>query len=222
MSPIVALLPIKGHSERVPGKNFRPFSGKPLFRWILDTLLELQEISFVVINTDARFSLEECGVKESERVKIRDRNPAICGDFVSINLILQDDISAFSADTYLMTHATNPLLSSATIRAAIQCYQTGLGAGHDSLFTVNRYQSRFYYGNGTPLNHDPSRLIRTQDLDPIFEENSNLYLFTKKSFMKAGNRIGNKPCMMVTPPYESLDIDDQGSWDFAERLARSR
>ena len=41
----VALLPMKGHSERVPGKNVRDFCGKPLFRWILDTLLSLPEIS---------------------------------------------------------------------------------------------------------------------------------------------------------------------------------
>src|SRR5262249_9017177 len=55
---VVALLPMKGHSERVPGKNFRDFCGKPLFRWILDSLLSLPEIGLVVINTDARPAFE--------------------------------------------------------------------------------------------------------------------------------------------------------------------
>ena len=221
MSRLVALLPMKGNSERIPAKNFRPFAGKPLFRWILDTLLGLSEISLVVINTDARETLSANGLKDSDRVKIRDRKQAICGDFVSMNLVLEDDISAVPADAYLMTHTTNPLLSADTIRSAIQLYQEGLTAGHDSLFTVNRYQSRFYRADGTPLNHNPTQLIRTQDLDPLFEENSNLYLFSAQSFKKTRARIGKRPRMMPTPPAESVDIDDQASWDFAERLARS-
>ena len=221
MSRLVALLPMKGHSERIPAKNFRPFAGKPLFRWILDTLLGLTEISLVVINTDARETLSANGLKDSDRVKIRDRKQAICGDFVSMNLVLEDDISAVPADAYLMTHTTNPLVSADTIRSAIQLYQEGLAAGYDSLFTVNRYQSRFYRADGTPLNHDPTQLIRTQDLDPLFEENSNLYLFSAESFKKTRARIGVRPRMMPTPPAESVDIDDQASWDFAERLARS-
>lgn len=222
MNRLVALLPMKGHSERVPAKNFRLFAGKPLFRWILDTLLELPEISLVVINTDARESLSKNGLAESDRVKIRDRKPSICGDFVSMNLVLEDDISAVFADTYLMTHTTNPLLKTATIRAALQLYQNGLSEGYDSLFSVNRCQSRFYRADGTPVNHDPSSLIRTQDLPPLFEENSNLYLFSRDSFAKTQARIGKKPCMMPTPPAESVDIDDQASWDFAERLARTQ
>ncbi|MGA2052899.1 MAG: hypothetical protein ABSH19_06280 [Opitutales bacterium] len=51
---IVALLPIKAHSARVPGKNFKPLAGFPLFDWILRTLTALPEISQIVINTDAR------------------------------------------------------------------------------------------------------------------------------------------------------------------------
>ena len=221
MSRLVALLPMKGHSERIPAKNFRPFAGKPLFRWILDTLLGLPEISLVVINTDAREALSKNGLVDSDRVKIRDRKTSICGDFVSMNLVLEDDISAIPASAYLMTHTTNPLLSVDTIRSAVQLYQEGLTAGYDSLFSVNRYQSRFYRADGTPLNHDPTQLIRTQDLDPLFEENSNLYLFSAESFKKTRARIGVRPRMMPTPPAESVDIDDQASWDFAERLARN-
>jgi len=221
MRDLVALLPIKNHSERVPGKNFRCFAGKPLFRWILDTLLSLREISLVVINTDARQTLARNGLFDSERVEIRDRKHSICGDFVSMNLVLEDDISAVPASAYLMTHTTNPLVSADTIRSAIQLYQDGLSTGYDSLFTVNRYQSRFYRADGTPLNHDPTRLIRTQDLHPLFEENSNLYLFSAESFNKTRARIGKNPRMMPTSPAESVDIDDQASWEFAERLARS-
>src|SRR5689334_2676485 len=101
---LVALLPMKGHSARVPGKNFKSFAGKPLVRWILDTLLEVPEVDLVVINTDARPILESIGVHSLPKVLIRDRRPEICGDFVSMNLVLADDMAAIPSETYLMTH----------------------------------------------------------------------------------------------------------------------
>ncbi len=111
---VVALLPMKASSERVTGKNFRDFSGKPLFRWILDTLLEVEEIDQVIINTDARHILAEKGLIDTGRVMIRDRKPEICGDLVSMNIVLADDLENVDADIYLMTHTTNPLMSADT------------------------------------------------------------------------------------------------------------
>jgi CMP-N-acetylneuraminic acid synthetase len=219
---IVALLPMKAHSARVSGKNFREFAGKPLFRWILDTLLSVDEISCVVINTDARGILAEKGLHDEERILIRDRAPGIRGDFVSMNLVIADDIAAVAADAYLMTHTTNPLLSAGTICAAIAAYREGLAASAcDSLFTVNRFQTRFYRGDGSPVNHDPDNLVRTQDLEPWFEENSNLYLFSRKSFAATKARIGCRPLLFETPRAESADIDDQEGWDMAETLAKA-
>lgn len=215
----VALLPMKAHSARVSGKNFRNFAGKPLFRWILDSLLSVEEIEKVIINTDARDILAGHGLVDSDRILIRDRKPEICGDFVSMNLILADDLAAIHSQAYLMTHTTNPLLSAQSIRNALQVYQQGIAAGTcDSLFTVNKFQTRFYRADGSPVNHDPNNLIRTQDLEPWFEENSNLYLFNRDSFDVTHARIGRQPAMYETPRRESADIDDQEGWDMAEAL----
>lgn len=216
---IVALLPMKANSERVRGKNFRDLGGKPLYRWILDALLEVDEIDAVVINTDARAELAETGLTDSERVIIRDRRAEICGDMVSMNKVIADDVAAVPADVYLMTHATNPLLSAATIRAALAEFS---GSDADSLFTVTRVQTRFYRADGSPVNHDPNELIRTQDLEPWFEENSCLYLFTADSFAATGARIGKRPLMFETPRLESIDIDDQDDWTLAAALIAAR
>lgn len=219
----VALLPMKAHSARVSGKNFRLLGGKPLFRWILDALLEVSEIDAIVINTDAREILVANGLSDgfgNGRVIIRDRKPEICGDFVSMNLVLADDIEAIAADAYLMTHTTNPFLSAASIRAALALYNDTLRDGNgDSLFTVNRVQTRFYEENGTPVNHDVNNLIRTQDLVPWFEENSNLYIFNRESFAKTNARIGVRPVMFETPALESIDIDTPEQWKLAEAVA---
>lgn len=213
---IVALLPMKANSERVKGKNFRDFCGKPLFRWILDTLLEVEEIDTVIINTDARHILAENGLVDTDRVMIRDRKPEICGDLVSMNLVLADDVENVEADMYLMTHTTNPLMSADTIRNAIKQFQEQSAAGAaDSLFTVDKIQTRFYREDCSPVNHDPDNLVRTQDLEPWFEENSNLYIFTRDSFAKTDARIGKQPTMYESPPFESIDIDTPADWDMA-------
>ncbi|MEZ8313917.1 acylneuraminate cytidylyltransferase family protein [Vibrio splendidus] len=213
---VIALLPMKANSTRVPGKNFKDFCGKPLFKWILDSLLAVDEIDQVVINTDARDILITNGLKESERVVIRQRKSEICGDEVSMNVVLGDDVENLEADIYLMTHTTNPLLSPDTIRRALKQYNIALDAGAaDSLFTVNKIQTRFYTGNCEAINHDPDNLIPTQNLEPWYEENSNLYLFNRESFASTNARIGSNPTMMVSPALECSDIDTPDDWDKA-------
>lgn len=213
---IIALLPMKANSERVKGKNFRDFNGKPLFRWILDTLVSVDEIDQVIINTDARQILADNGLVDGGKICIRDRNPEICGDFVSMNKIIGDDIAHSDGDIYLQTHTTNPLLSADSIRGCIEKYQALLNSGDaDSLFTVDKIQTRFYREDGSAINHDPDNLLRTQDLEPWFEENSNLYVFNKASFAATQARIGKQPGMYVNSKFESIDIDEPQDWDMA-------
>jgi CMP-N-acetylneuraminic acid synthetase len=137
-----------------------------------------------------------------------------------MNLILADDIASVTADTYIMTHTTNPLISANTIREGLYRFDSDMK--HDSLFSVNKIQTRFYREDGSAVNHDPDNLIRTQDLEPWFEENSCLYYFTKESFAKTNARIGETPLMMVTPPLESLDIDTSHDWELVEAMAEFR
>lgn len=213
---VVALLPMKANSTRVKGKNFRDFCGKPLFRWILDSLLEVQEIDCIIINTDARDILAKNGLTDTDRIMIRDRKAEICGDDISMNLVLADDVANVDADIYLMTHTTNPILSPETIRKAIAKYSKSQDENlADSLFTVNKIQTRFYREDCSAINHDPNNLIPTQNLEPWYEENSNLYLFNRDSFAKTNARIGKQPTMMVTPEIESSDIDTPDDWDRA-------
>ena len=207
----------------MPGKNFKILQGKPLFQWILDELLALPFVTEVVINTDAEAELRSAGLKDRERVRIRQRRPELCGDEVSMNRIIEDDIGAFpDTDHYLMTHTTNPLLSHETMERAWVTYIENLDKGMDSLFTVNRFQTRFYRGDGTPVNHDPDNLIPTQDLEPWYEENSCLYIFSRQSFRKTHARIGARPSLFETPALESVDIDEPRDWEMAEALIQHR
>ena len=218
----VALLPMKAHSERVPNKNFKKISGKPLFRWVLDSLLSCENIDLICINTDARAVLNDNGLFEDDRVIIRDRDEQLCGDHVSMNLIINDDIEAIAAERYIMTHTTNPLLSPTTINNALDAYaRATTNNAFDSLFGVTKFQTRFYKKDGSPINHDPNNLIRTQDLEPWYEENSCIYLFSKQSFKMTGARIGERPVLFEIPKLETVDIDDQDDWHLAEALTKN-
>ena len=214
---------MKAHSSRVPGKNFRPIAGKPLYRWILDELLRTDFIDQIVINTDARALIEQAGFPHAEpRIQIRDREAALCGDEVSMNRIIEDDLKHTEADAYLMTHTTNPAITCETISRAFEAYGSGLAQGKDSLFSVNRFQTRFYRQDGSPVNHDPNNLIPTQDLEPWYEENSCLYFFSKDSFTATRARIGHRPSLFQTPLLESVDIDEPEDWTLAEILLEAR
>jgi CMP-N-acetylneuraminic acid synthetase len=217
---IVALLPMKANSVRVKGKNFRNFLNKPLFQWILDTLLSINEIDLIVINTDAREILLQNGLIESTRIIIRDRKLDLKGDNISMNLILLDDINAIPSNLYVMTHTTNPLLGAKTIKDALNAFKEKLDNKEaDSLFSVDKEQSRFYRNDCSPVNHDPRNLIPTQDLEPWFKENSNLYIFSEESFRHTNSRIGNTPMLFEIPKIESIDIDNENDWDLALAVA---
>jgi CMP-N-acetylneuraminic acid synthetase len=121
-----------------------------------------------------------------------------------------------------MTHTTNPLVSPLTISNALTTYQKAVSLGvNDSLFTVNKFQTRFYKKNGEAINHDPNNLIRTQDLEPWYEENSCLYIFSAESFRKTNARIGQDPLLFEIPKIQAIDIDTHEDWAHAEILAKS-
>ena len=161
---LIALLPMKAVSQRVPGKNFKLFAGRPLYQWVLDTLLQNDAVERIIINTDAEHLLESSGIVRDQKILIRNRRPELCGNSVSMNHIIADDLEHVSSKTYLMTHTTNPLMSDETVRGALQAYEQALPSGYDSLFSVNRYQTRFYKKDGEPINHDPDHLIQNNRL----------------------------------------------------------
>jgi N-acylneuraminate cytidylyltransferase len=217
---ITALLPMKGHSERVPNKNMRAFAGVPLYHAVARELQRSKYITRIVINTDSDRIANDARAHFS-KVSIVDRPEHIQGDFVPMNEIIEYDLSQTDGEFYLQTHSTNPLLRAETIDAAIEFYVNNQKA-YDSLFSVTRIQSRFYWQDGSAINHNPRELLRTQDLPPIFEENSCFYLFSKTSFKAAGSRrIGLKPFMYAIDKLEAVDIDEPQDFILAEALFKT-
>ena len=216
---ITFLLPMKGHSERVKNKNLRLISGKPLYFHLLSKLLKSKHLDNVIINTDSELITQSINKYFSnDKIIIHKRPKNLHGDHVSMNKIIDYDVKKSNKDYFFQTHSTNPLLKTSTIDQAIESYFKNLKK-YDSLFSVNKYQSRFFNSHFEPINHDLKSLIRTQDLKPVYEENSNIYIFSKSSFYNSKkNRIGVNPYLYEMDLIESIDIDTEKEFYLADKL----
>jgi CMP-N-acetylneuraminic acid synthetase len=207
MQKIAALVPMRHESQRVPGKNYRLLAGQPLFHHIIETLLGCPEIQTVIVDTDSPVIMQDLK-KCFPQVNVIERPEHLRPGEVPMNEVLLHDTSQFEADFYLQTHSTNPLLTQNTISCAIQTLLAAYPA-YDSLFSVTRLQTRLWDELGRAINHNPAVLLRTQDLPPVYEENSCLYLFRRETLVTRRNRLGERPLMFPIDPAEAWDIDDE-------------
>lgn len=217
---IVALVPMRHHSQRVPGKNYRELAGKPLFHHILHTLQDVPEIDRIVVDTDSSKIME--GVAQFfPGVTVLERPEHLRADDIPMNEVLLYDTSQVEGDLYLQTHSTNPLLTVATISKAINqllaAYPT-----FDSLFGVTRRHVRLWDELTRPINHNPVILLQTQDLPPVFEDNSCMYIFQRENLVRRRNRLSERPMMFEIPAQEAMDIDNEIDFQIVDLMMRLR
>jgi len=198
---------MRHHSQRVPGKNYRLLAGKPLFHHIISTLLSCPDISDIVVDTDSQPVIK--GLRDTfPSVIVIDRPDHLLADSISMNEILAYDTAQIEADLYLQTHSTNPLLQASSISKAIKSLIEQYPA-YDSLFSVTRLQTRLWDQLGRAINHNPTILLQTQDLPPIYEENACSYIFSRHTLLVRRNRLGERPMMFEINPQEAWDIDEE-------------
>ena len=220
MPTIAAIVPMRHNSERVIGKNYREFAGKPLYAHILQTLSDCPAITTIIVDTDSQ-PVQEGVARDFPNVKLIERPAHLRAGTTPMNDVLLNDINQVAADFYLQTHSTNPLLRSETVSRAIQQFLDSYPL-YDSLFGVTRLQTRLWNQLAQAVNHNPNILLRTQDLPPIYEENSNLYIFTADTLMRRHNRIGERPIMFEIGRKEAWDIDEPHDFEIAEFLYHQR
>jgi CMP-N-acetylneuraminic acid synthetase len=215
---VKALVPMKGHSERVPNKNIRTLCGKPAFHWIMESLSKSKYIDEIIVNTDSEEIADSAA--RNFNVTILERPDFLLGDMVSIQPLIEYDLSQTDGEYYLQTHSTNPLLTTETIDRAIENFFSQ--DKHDALFSVTPVKTRFYWPDGRGINHDPKHLIRTQDLEPIYEENSCFYIFSRTTNQLVKSRLGANPLMYPINSYEAADIDEMEDFYWAEFLLQRK
>lgn len=206
----VAIMPIKLINERCPGKNTRILGTKPLLQHELDSLKETglcDSINVFCSSEDVVPFLPE-GI---QFVKRPDRLDLPTSNFTQIfSLFMEQN----EADIYVYAHATAPFISVDTMKQCIEAVQSG---DYDSAFCAVKLQD-YLWQDGEPLNFDATNLPRTQDLKPIYQETSGVYVFTREVFERYHRRIGKKPFIKEVSFKEAVDIDNPEDFDLAEAL----
>lgn len=206
----IAIMPIKMNNERLPGKNTKILGKKPLLQYELDSLVEtglLDEIDVFCSSEDILEYLPEkiTFVKRSEELDLPTSN---------FTQIFEAFMNEKDADIYVYAHATAPFITVETMRECIEAVQSGK---YDSAFCAIRLQD-YLWKDGEPLNFDASNVPRTQDLEPIYQETSGVYVFTKEVFEKYHRRIGKNPYIKEVSFKEAVDIDEAEDFRLAEVL----
>jgi CMP-N-acetylneuraminic acid synthetase len=207
---IAAIMPIKLINERCPGKNTRMLGEKPLLQYELDSLKETKlcdSINVYCSDTAVVTFLPE-KVDFIQRPKFLDLPTS------NFTQIFENFAKEVDADIYVYAHATAPFITVETMKQCIEAVKSG---EYDSAFCAVKLQD-YLWKNGEPLNFDATNVPRTQDLDPIYQETSGVYVFTKEVFDKYRRRIGLKPFIKEVSFKEAIDIDNPEDFNLAEAL----
>ena len=217
MYDFVGLMPMRHSSSRVKGKNYKEFgNGRPLFYHMAEKLLKCTEIDKVVINTDSLLIKDLCK-KDFPQILVIDRPESLTSEHCPMNDILLHDVNTVPSRFYVQTHSTNPLLSLDSLNNALKIFKKNFPI-YDSLFSVTKKQSRYWDSMSRPINHNEKILMRTQDLPPIYEENSCIYIFERDLLIQNRNRIGSRPFLFELKALEAIDIDEEIDFYLAERI----
>ena len=211
---VVALIPIKLNSQRLPHKNILPLAGHPLCWHICDTLLNVKGIDEVYVYC----SDEEVKKYIPAEVKYLQRDKSLDRDEVKGFDIYESFIRAVDADVYVLAHTTSPFIKSESVENALTHVLSG---NNDSAFSAERVQTFAWY-KGTPVNYDINDVPRTQDMEPIWVETSAFYIFKKEIFTLYHRRIGFKPYIQEVSGAEAIDIDEKKDYDLALKLCEDR
>ncbi|MCI9359403.1 MAG: acylneuraminate cytidylyltransferase family protein [Hungatella sp.] len=207
---IVALVPIKLNSQRLPHKNILPLAGHALCWHIVNTLVKVKKIDEVYVYCSDE--TVEKYLPVGAIVKKRDKR--LDNDLVKGSEIYRSFINDIDADIYVLAHTTSPFIKLKSIEEALDHV---LKKEYDSAFSARRVQTFAWY-QGKPINYDLDDVPRTQDMEPIWIETSAFFIFRKELFTKYNRRIGFHPYIQEVSGLEAIDIDEQEDYEMALRL----
>lgn len=208
---IVAIVPMKLNNRRLPQKNTKRFTnGKPLCSYILSTLLEIDKIDEVYVYC----SNPEIKEFIPNKVKFLQRSESLDKDTTSMTEVLTCFTKEVPADIYVMTHTTAPFISKESIQKGLESVVSGK---YDSSFAAKKLQD-FLWMEGKPFNYTLDNIPRTQDLQPIYEETSGFYIYTRDVMTELHRRIGENPFIVEIGEIESIDIDEAEDFIIADAV----
>lgn len=225
-SQVVAFLPCRKGSERVKEKNVREFAGIKggLTRIKIEQLINCENIDKIIVSTDDQEVMaicEEVLKTSSKEYKIDVRPKELASSQTSTDDLIQYVSEIIPNGEILWTHVTSPFITSAIYTDAINVYQELKSKGQcDSLTTVTKHQKFFWNRQGEAINYDRSKekWPRTQEMEPLFELNSGIFLCNTDIYYNLQDRVGVNPYLYELNDFQALDVDWENDFKLAEIL----
>ena len=209
MKIVAALIPIKLHNQRLPGKNTMLLGNKALCEYLFETVKHVEEIDDIyVFCSDER-------IKQyiPREIRFLKRPEELDADTIKSKDILKSFIETVDADIYALMHVTQPFISAETISMAVSKVKE---EGYDSAFAAHSIKEFVWY-DGKPINYSLTNVVRTQELQPVYVE-GELFVFEKKVFTEKERRIGDNPWIQPISWKESVCIDEMEDFEMAEAI----
>lgn len=209
-SSVIAFLPCRRGSQRVPKKNIKPFAGVPfgLVEIKLRQLLKCTSLDSIVLTTNDEEILDYAYSLHEDRLTVHCRSEALSSASTSTDELVSHALDLIPQGHILWTHVTSPFVTQAHYEDIVHTYHKQLAQGYDSLMTTTALQT-FLWRDGVPLNYDRTleKWPRTQTLAPIHELNSAAFLASAVVYQTFQDRIGRKPYLYEMDKLTSHDID---------------
>ncbi|OVE74955.1 hypothetical protein BVX95_00695 [archaeon D22] len=219
---ILAIIPVRGGSKRIPKKNIKPLNGKPLIYYTIEQAKQSVFVNRIIVSSDDDEILKissQYEVEVDKRPSILATDTANTVD-VLIELVKRlEKQEKYKPDVIVLLQATTPLRVSEDIDA---CIKKLIDSGSDSIDTFTRIKDHPYYAftidkdhNAIPL--DPKNFTkRSQDLPDLYVENGAVYVVTRDTLINEHSLYGKKHQGHVMPQKRSIDIDEEIDFELAE------
>lgn len=216
---ILALIPARGGSKRLPGKNIRMLGGKPLIVWSIDVAKDIPEICDILVSTDDQSIAEVCKAAGAFVPWLRPAELATdTASSVDVALHALDwyEAEKGAVDGLLLLQPTSPFRTQATIQRGIELFGR---YGHQPVLAVSPTHAHPMWTlkmDGdylVPFMQEHGLETRSQDLPAAYVVNGSFYLINPQELGVCRSFVGTKTIpLLIKSPQESLDIDTD--WDF--------
>tara|TARA_B100000902_G_scaffold399921_1_gene473650 strand:+ start:5284 stop:5922 length:639 start_codon:yes stop_codon:yes gene_type:complete len=210
---IIAIVPIKSKSVRVPGKNFKLVKGKPLYKFMLEKISKCN-FDKVYVDTDSNEIKNFC---KKNKINVINRLKHLSKNSANGNDLLNFHQSIIDADIYFQVFITSPLIKISTINNCIKFMKKT--KKYDSILT-SKSNYTWYWFNKKPINYNPKILPRSQDAKPVVVETTALYGIKKNSLIKRKCRIGYKPYFYEVSDIECVDLDNKKDFEYLKYIIK--
>jgi N-acylneuraminate cytidylyltransferase len=214
----VALIPLRGGSKSIPGKNIKLLAGKPLCAWVLQAAVACPAIDAVYVSTD---SADIAQVVHDLRLGVRviDRPAEYASDEASTESVMRHFMSQVPFDTLVTIQATSPLLEATHLTQALDRFRRH---AYDSMLSAVRSKRFYWNDDGTPINYDPLRRPRRQDFTGTLMENGAFYITRRRILQDFDCRLGGRIGLFEMPSDTAVEIDEERDWDLVSGLLCAR